>query len=119
LFTDLGLQSLIGVEIALKQTVMQIDISQLQSFEITFLAVLINDVFEEGAELLRVINEDLQQLFDFNRLLGDSVSSRESRLLRSGNQDDILRNLLNLLDDSCGLRVASVLHSRLNVLLEV
>jgi hypothetical protein len=68
--------------------------------EVDFFAVVIDESLQEGAELVGVVDENLQNFFDFDWLLIRAVSKFWGYLLAASNPDYLTGNDLHMVHKS-------------------
>ena len=78
----------------------EIDISQFPLNEVNFVPVVIDKRLQKRAELVGMINKDLQNLFNFDWLLVRSVGELRSNFLPAGNPDYLTGNDLHMVHKS-------------------
>lgn len=73
----------------------QIDLCQLSLLEVDFLTEIWNEILKEFPQVVRMINENLQKLLDFDCLLTDRVPKFRFVLVTKSQSDDIICDSLH------------------------
>ena len=78
----------------------EVDVGQFSLDKVYFVAVVVDECLQKRAELVRMINENLQNFFNLDWLLVRSVGELRSNFVSTGNPNYLTGNDLHMVHET-------------------